>query len=266
MLLPPQASGTTLTFMAFACSFALSDVCPILLKSTKSGELARQSVGKKLTPHYKKYINRVLMLVKVCEFAALGALCAVGVTLPILQLHRGSHPKLLQILGVLPKELNIFQVVNTLPLYHICIATAESHFFLFSKKMPVAEIKMWDAAFGALLIVMEFWTVGTPCTIFQELLDVKNPKNIAARKVFAEGARKRGKKVGLAHVKNSTSLWNVFHPILVAAGAINWGEIQGPRNVKESTGLFAPENQAKVRAGQRKGGNTKMGEGKTKVS
>ena len=207
-------------------------MCPILLKSTKSGALVRQNGGAKLTKHYKKYINRVLMLVKVCEFAALGALCAAGVTLPILQLHLGSYPQLVKILGMLPSELNVFQVINKLPLYHICIATAESHFFLFSKTMPVAEIQKWDAAFGALLISLGFSSGDSePCTIFQELLDVKNPKNIAARKVFAHAARRRGRAVGLAHVQNSTTLWD-------------------------------PANAENVRAGRLKGSTTKKGKGK----
>ena len=266
----------------------------------------------------------------MCEFAALGALCAPGATIQILQLHLGSYAKLAAILNELPDKLgNVFKVINTVPLYHICIATAESPFFLFSKSMPVAQIKKWDVAFGALLVALGYLTV-TPasCTIFQTLLDVDSPENKAARLVFAAAARVRGllqvqngtglwnvfhatlvaagvinwgaingpltvkNSTGLFNVfhpilvaagvinwgaingpingpltvKNSTGLFNVFHPILVAAGAINWGEIQGRRNVKESTGLFAPENQAKVRAGQRKGGNTKMGEGKTKVS
>ena len=295
MLLPPQASGTDLAFAAFACSFALSDICPILLKSTKGGMLVRQNAGAELTPHYKKFIHRILMLVKVCEFAALGALCADGVTLPILQLHLGSYPKLVQILNMLPSELNVFQVINTGPLYHIAIATAESHFFLFHPKMPVAEIKKWDGAFGALLIFMGFWKRHTQCTIFQELLDVKNPKNIAARKVFAMEASKRGMKVGLAHVKNGTGLFNVFHAALVAAGVINWGAYHvengtalwnvfhpalveagvinwGAYHVNDGTGIFDEKHDDKRQEwrsnGGKKGKGVKMGKGKkgTKVS
>ena len=264
MLLPPQASGTDLAFAAFACSFALSDIFPILLKSTKGGTLVRQNAGAELTPHYKKFIIRILMLVKVCEFAALGALCADGVTLPILQLHLGSYPKLVQILNMLPPELNVFQVINTGPLYHIAIATAESHFFLFHPKMPVAEIKKWDGACGALLTFMGFWKRRTQCTIFQELLDVKNPKNIAARKVFAMEASKRG----LRHVKNGTGLFNVFHAALVAAGVINWGEY----HVKNGTALFDQKHDDKRQEwrsnGGKKGKGVKMGKGKkgTKVS
>ena len=268
MLLPPQASGTDLAFAAFACSFALSDIFPILLKSTKGGTLVRQNAGAELTPHYKKFIIRILMLVKVCEFAALGALCADGVTLPILQLHLGSYPKLVQILNMLPPELNVFQVINKFPLYHVCYATAASHFFLFSVKMPVAEIEKWDDAFGALLIFMGFWNRRKQCTIFQELLDVKNPKNIAARKEFAVEASKRGK----AHVKNGTGLWNVFHPALVEAGVINWGEIQGPLSLRDGTGIFDKKHDDKRQEwrsnGGKKGKGVKMGKGKkgTKVS
>ena len=295
LLLPPQASGTDLAFAAFACSFALSDIFPILLKSTKGGRCVRQNAGAELTPHYKKFIIRILMLVKVCEFAALGALCADGVTLPILQLHLGSYPKLVQILNMLPSELNVFQVINKFPLYHICYATAESHFFLFSVKMSVAEIKKWDDAFRALLIFMGFWKRRKQCTIFQELLDVKNPKNIKARKEFAVEASKRGKahvkngtglwnvfhpalveagviNWGAFHVKKGTALWNVFHPVLVAAGVLNWGEIQGPLRLRDGTGIFDEKHDDKRQEwrsnGGKKGKGVKMGKGKkgTKVS
>ena len=218
----------------------------------------------------------------MCEFAALGALCAPGATIQILQLHLGSYAKLAAILNELPTTLgNVFKVINTAPLYHICIATAESPFFLFSKSMPVAQIKKWDVAFGALLVALGYLTAtSAPCTIFQTLLDVHSPENKAARLVFAAAARVRG----LLQVQNGTGLWNVFHPILVAAGVINWGEL----SVKNSTGIFNtfhamlvsagvtnwgdysyimktgihdPKNKAIVRAGSQKGREMKKGEG-----
>ena len=86
--------------------------------------------------------------------------------------------------------------------------------------------------------------------------------------VFAVEASKRGMKVGLAHVKNGTGLFNVFHAALVAAGVINWGEY----HVKNGTALFDQKHDDKRQEwrsnGGKKGKGVKMGKGKkgTKVS